>query len=130
MKIGNASLKSKKTQCPKRWRSEMKKIFKAFEENGWVALSKFGYGLLDGSRNALRFAPMEYKYLLSILLAAMWCIAFGIYTVELMYIGYNIIGHWVLITAVFFTWFVFTTEKRRSPKSPPNKVKWDLEREG
>jgi len=108
----------------------MKKIFKAFEENGWVALGKFGYGLLDSAKNALKFAPMEYKYLLSILLAAMWCIAFGIYTTELLYIGYNIIGHYVLITCVFFTWFVFTTEKRRAPKSPPNKVKWNLENEG
>ena len=108
----------------------MKKVFKAFEENGWVALSKFGFGLLDASKNALKFAPMEYKYLLSILLAAMWCIAFGIYTVEFVYIGYNIIGHWVIITAVFFTFFVFKTEKSRKLKSSPNKVKWDLEKEG
>ena len=108
----------------------MKSILKGFEANGWVALSKFGYGLLDGSKNALKHSPMEYKYLLSILLSAMWCIAFGIYTVELMYIGYNIIGHFVLITAAFFTFFVFATEKARAPKAPPNKVKWDLERGG
>ena len=75
----------------------MEKLVKAFEKNGWVALSKFGFGLLDDTKNALKFAPIEYKYLLSILLAAMWCIAFGIYTVELFYIGHNIIGHWVII---------------------------------
>lgn len=111
-------------------REILKKVFKAFEENGQVALTKFGFGLLDASKNALKFAPMEYKYLLSILLAAMWCIAFGIFTVELVYIGYNIIGHWVIITAVFFTFFVFKTEKARNPKSRKNKVKWDLEKEG
>ena len=108
----------------------MEKIVKAFEKNGWVALSKFGFGLLDDTKNTLKFAPIEYKYLLSILLAAMWCIAFGIYTVELFYIGHNIIGHWVIITAVFFTFFVFKTEKARTPKSSRNMVKWDLEKEG
>ena len=108
----------------------MEKIVKAFEKNGWVTLSKFGFGLLDDTKNALKFAPIEYKYLLSILLAAMWCIAFGIYTVELFYIGHNIIGHWVIITAVFFTFFVFKTEKARTPKSSRNMVKWDLEKEG
>lgn len=108
----------------------MKNVFKLFEENGWVALTKFGYGLLDSSKNALRFAPMEYKYLLTILLSAMWCIAFGIFTAELIYIGYNIIGHTALISCVFFTWFVFTTEKTKAPAAPPNKVQWDLEREG
>ena len=111
-------------------RDGLRKIFRAFEENGWVALSKFGFGLLDASKNALKFAPMEYKYLLSILLAAMWCIAFGIYTVELVYIGYNIIGHWVIITAVFFTFFVFRMEKARNPKAGKNKVNSDLEKEG
>ena len=105
-------------------------VKQAFESNGWVALSKFGYGLLDGTRNALKHSPMEYKYLLSVLLAAMWCVAFGIYTFELLYIGYNIIGHWVIITAVFFTFFIFNSEKSRAPKAPPNKVRWDLEREG
>jgi len=108
----------------------MRNIFRALEKNGWIALGKFGFGLLDNTKNALKFAPIEYKYLLSILLAAMWCIAFGIYTVELLYIGHNIIGHWVIITAVFFTFFVFRTEKARSPKASRNKVKWDLEKEG
>ena len=73
---------------------------------------------------------MEYRYLLSILLSAMWCIAFGIYTYELVYIGYNIIGHFVIITAVFFTFFVFNAERSRTPAAPPNKVQWDLESEG
>ena len=97
---------------------------------GWIKLSKFSYGLLDSTKNALKTAPMEYKFVLSNTLAAMWCVAFGIYTAELLFIGYNIIGHTVLIAAVFFTWFVFTTEKKNADPSPPNKVQWDLEREG
>ena len=97
---------------------------------GWINLGKFAYGLLDGSKNALKNSSMEYRYWLSITLASMWCIAFGIYTYELLYIVYNIIGHTVLITAVFFTFFVFDKEKSRTPASPPNKVVWDLENEG
>ena len=96
----------------------------------YIKLGKFAYGLLDSTKNALRTAPMEYKFLLSNTLAAMCCIAFGIYTAELLFIGYNIIGHTVLIAAVFFTWFVFTVEKKKADPSPPNKVRWNLEREG
>ena len=97
---------------------------------GWYKLGKFGYGLLDNTKNALKHSSMEYRFMLSNTLAAMWCVAFGIYTTELLYIGYNIIGHTVLIAAVFFTFFVFTTEKRKVDPAPPNKVKWDLESEG
>ena len=97
---------------------------------GWLKLGKVAYGLLDSTKNALKTAPMEYKFVLSNTLAAMWCVAFGIYTAELLFIGYNIIGHTVLIAAVFFTWFIFTTEKKKAPPAPPNKVQWDLEREG
>ena len=28
---------------------------------GWISLGSFAYGLLDGTRNALKEAPMEYK---------------------------------------------------------------------
>ena len=97
---------------------------------GWLSLGKFAYGLLDGSKNALKTAPMEYKFLASNLLASLWCIAFGIFTAELLFIGYNIIGHVALITMVFFTWFVFTVEKKKTDPAPPNKVRWDLTREG
>ena len=97
---------------------------------GYWKLGKFTYGLLDHTKNALKHSSMEYRFMLSNTLAAMWCVAFGIYTAELLYIGYNIIGHTVLIAAVFFTFFVFTTEKRKAPPAPPNKVQWDLEREG
>ena len=108
----------------------MKKILKGFEANGFIALGKFAHGLLDSTKNALKTAPTEYKYTLSILLASMWCVAFGIYTYELVYIGYNIIGHFVLITCVFITWGVFKFQKKPTPPSPPNRVRWDLNREG
>ena len=80
---------------------------------GWINLGKFAYGLLDGTKNALRTAPTEYKYLVSNLLAAMWCIGFGIYTAELLFIGYNIIGHIAIITCVFFTFFMFRAVERQ-----------------
>ena len=97
---------------------------------GYIKLGKFAYGLLDSTKNALKTAPMEYKFVLTNTLAAMWCIAFGVYTAELLFIGYNIIGHTVLIAAVFFTFYVFTTEKKMANPAPPNKVRWNLESEG
>lgn len=97
---------------------------------GWISLGKFAYGLLDGSTNALKHSPMEYRFLLSILLASMWCVGFGIYTAELLFIGYNIIGHIVLIACVFITWKVLTSVKKSTHPAPPNKVRWDLNQEG
>jgi len=108
----------------------IKYIKQAFSENGLFTLGKMAYGLMDNTRNGLKNSPLEYKWLVTMLIAAMWCIAFGIYTAELLFIGYNIIGHIVLITTAFFTFFVFTTEKARAPKANPNRVRWDLEKEG
>ena len=54
---------------------------------GWISLGRFGYTLLDDTKNALKDAPMEYKFLLSNTLAAMWCVTFGVYTAELLFIG-------------------------------------------
>jgi len=97
---------------------------------GWIKLGNFAYGLLDSTKNGLKLAPMEVKFLLSNTLAAMWCVSFGIFTGELLFIGHNIIGHTALIVCVFFTWFIFTTEKKKADPAPPNKVQWDLEKEG
>ena len=97
---------------------------------GWISLGSFAYGLLDGTRNALKDAPLEYKFLVTNTLAAMWCVTFGIFTAELLFIGYNIIGHTLLISCVFFTWFVFTSVKQEIPTREQNVVRWDLEREG
>ncbi len=97
---------------------------------GYAYLGKFAYGLLDSGANALKHSPMEYKFLVSNLLAAMWCIGFGVYTAELLFIGYNIIGHTVLISCVFITAGVFTMAKKPTPPAPPNKVVWDTSKEG
>ena len=103
---------------------------KEWTMQGWISLGSFAYGLLDGTRNALKEAPMEYKFLSSNTLAAMWCITFGIFTAELVFIGYNIIGHTLLLSCVFFTWFIFGSVKKKSSSSSTNMVRWDLEREG
>jgi len=50
---------------------------------GWINLGNFAYGLLDGTKNALKHSPSEYRFLLMSLLASMWCIAFGIYTADM-----------------------------------------------
>jgi len=91
---------------------------------------KVSLQILDPAKNALRNSPLEYKFLLSVLLASMWCIAFGIYTYELLFIGYNIIGHIVLITCVFITWGVFKMSKKPQDPASKNKVVWDLSQEG
>ena len=86
--------------------------------------------ILNPNKNGLRAAPPEYKFMISCILAAFWCLAFGIYTAELLFIGYSIIGHIVLIFMVFVTWKVFSNVRKHSPPSSPNRVQWDLEKEG
>jgi len=86
--------------------------------------------ILNPNKNGLRAAPPEFKFMISCVLAAFWCIAFGIYTAELLFIGYSIIGHIILIFMIFVTWKVFSNVRENSEPSPPNKVKWNLESEG
>ena len=86
--------------------------------------------ILDPNKNGLKAAPPEYKFMISLILAGLWCLVFGIYTAELLFIGYNIIGHILGITMIFVTWTVFKNVRAHTPPSPPNKVKWDLEKEG
>lgn len=74
--------------------------------------------LLDPNKNQLRHAPPQVKYLASILLGTFWCLAFGIFTGELLWIGYNMIGHVLLITMAFVTWLVFQYFKKTySPRT-------------
>lgn len=63
--------------------------------------------LLSVDRNALKNVPAPTKYLAMVLLSCFWCLTFGIYAGELLYIGKNMIGHVMLITAVFVTWATF-----------------------
>ena len=84
---------------------------------------------LNPAYNALKDSPPEYKFLASTILAGFWCIAFGIFTGELLFIGYSIIGHYALIFCVFVTWGIFRITKKLYGLTPSNKVKWDLENE-
>jgi hypothetical protein len=78
----------------------------------FILLFRSGIQLLNPDKNELRHAPVETKYLASILLGTFWCLAFGIFTGELLWIGYNMIGHILLITMVFVTWLVFRHVKK------------------
>ena len=84
---------------------------------------------LNPSYNALRNSPPEWKFLASIILATFWGLAFGIFTGELLFIGYSILGHYALLFCVFLTWSVFKITHKRYDVTPANKVKWDLEKE-
>jgi Flp pilus assembly protein TadB len=86
--------------------------------------------LLNPNTNGLRQSPPEFKFMISCVLASLWSIAFGIYTAELLFIGYSIIGHILVILMVFVTWRVFTQERTHSEPAPPNRCRWDLEKEG
>ena len=70
---------------------------------------------LDPTWNALSSAHGEWKCTMSIILAGMWCLIFGIYTAELTFIGYNILGHIALITGIFVTHRAFRTAREYSP---------------
>jgi hypothetical protein len=56
-------------------------------------------------------------------------LAFGIFTGELLFIGYSMIGHYALLFCVFLTWSVFRLTRKMYGPNIPNKVKWDLEKE-
>jgi len=86
--------------------------------------------ILNPNKNGLRAAPPEYKFMISCTLAAFSSVAFGIYTAELLFIGYSVIGHILAITMVFVTWNVFNKVRSHCNPAPPNKVQWNLESEG
>ena len=77
--------------------------------------------LLSVDRNALKSVPAPTKYLAMVLLSCFWCLAFGIYAGELFYIGKNMIGHVLLITAVFITWATF---RSLSQEHGPRRSDW------
>ena len=85
--------------------------------------------ILNPSYNALKHSPPEWKFLASILLASFWCLAFGIFTGEILFIGYSILGHYLLIFCVFLTWSIFKITHKMYGPPTSNKVKWDLENE-
>ena len=80
-----------------------------------LAVCRTFYELLDPNLNALRNAPASIKYGASILLACLWCLAFGLYIGELTYIGYNMFGHIAVVSMAFLTWLVMRTVTRQYP---------------
>ena len=78
----------------------------------WLMMTAF-IGLLSVDRNALVRVPNETKYLAMIMLSCFWCLAFGLYMGELYFIGYNMIGHVLLITMCFVTWMTFRAYRTR-----------------
>ena len=86
--------------------------------------------ILNPNKNGLRSSPPEFKFMISCVLASLWSVAFGIYTAELLFIGYSIICHILLILMAFATWKVFTYARDYNHPAPPNRVRCNLEVEG
>jgi len=86
--------------------------------------------LLDPERNGLRYSTPLTKYGISCVLAFLWCAVFSIATAEFVYFGYSVVGHLLAISMLFVTYYIFAHERKHSHPSPPNKVQWDLEKEG
>jgi hypothetical protein len=68
--------------------------------------------LLDPDRNALKDAPPQIKYITSVFLACFWAVAFSLYFGELSTLGYNVIGHFAVVSMAFVTWAVFRHFRR------------------
>lgn len=78
---------------------------------------KSSAAVLNPAKNVLSQAPVETRYLYSIMLGTFWSLAFGLYVGELITIGYNMIGHVAVITMAFATWWVFRSVRRANPTS-------------
>lgn len=71
-----------------------------------LALYRAYADLLSPHTNNLKYAPPQFKYIVSILIASLWAVAFSLYIGELYYLGYNVIGHVAIVSMAFFTWYV------------------------
>ena len=81
----------------------------------WIvvnAIRQSGSDLLNPDVNPLRHMPTYIRYYVSIVIACFWCLAFGLFFGELLFIGYNMLGHIAIITMVFVTWTVFRVSER------------------
>jgi hypothetical protein len=81
-------------------------------------LFKTFYQLLDPNFNGLKNAPMQTKYIVSILLACFWALAFSLYAGEIWYLGYNVFGHMAIVSMAFITWLVIKTVQKQYPDRP------------
>lgn len=71
-----------------------------------IALYRAYIDLLNPNRNVLQYTPPQFKYIISILIASLWAIAFSLYFGELYTLGYNVIGHVAIVSMAFLTWYL------------------------
>lgn len=69
--------------------------------------------------NPMRNAPTLVKYLATVALACLWCLAFSLYTAQFFYIDLNILAHVAMVTMVFVTWSTFRGFRRAYPDTYP-----------
>lgn len=75
-------------------------------------LFKSGINLTNPNLNFFRHAPRHIKYFASILISCFWCLSFGVFFGELLFIGYNMIGHIMIVSMIFITWVLYEYFKR------------------
>ena len=68
--------------------------------------------IINPNLNPLKYAPLQVKFIATILLACFWCLAFGVYFKKFDGIGYNMFGHIAVISMTFITWGVFKLSKK------------------
>lgn len=81
----------------------------------WIVFKAFP-GLMNVRTNALANVPDQTKWLAMVMLSSFWALAFTLYVGELMYIGYNILGHIAIVTMVFVTWYTFRSLNIGNPR--------------
>jgi hypothetical protein len=85
------------------------------------ALYKGGRNVLNPNYNAMKHAPVEVKFLATVILACFWCLAFGLTVGDYMNIAPNMLGHLALLIMTFVTWHTFRWFRSRYtvPVTPP-----------
>lgn len=78
-----------------------------------------GWTIVNPSLNSMRNAPLYVKYFATVLLALIWCAAFGLYTAQFFYIGLNMAAHVAIISVAFLTWFTLRGFRRVYPDVYP-----------
>ena len=71
------------------------------------------HGVMNADKNPLRHIPdQNARHLILQILAWMWCITFSLYFGSWFVFGITVIGHFILILAIFTTVITFTLSKR------------------
>ena len=71
------------------------------------------HGVMNADKNPLRHIPdQNARHLILQILAWMWCITFSLYFGSWFIFGITVIGHFILILAIFTTVVTFTLSKR------------------